>query len=195
MSLKIDIRGAGVQALIPSGLLITSEDGTVAVAVNQLYSEQQPTRRGALIVRDAGPNSAAAEAGIQAGDLIPATDGKPVFNRDPFSSSVPGNWRKDLRYRFPLSRSPGHRLEGFEDLHFAPGFDNLDAPEDHSSVFLCWLDRNNNFGGEAATNFRGIVTLYDRRGRVISLFSESPRHLMTKMRSEMESDTGGKACG
>jgi len=266
MYLKIVSCGVGVLALTTSSLLISSEAGTVGVAVNQLYSEQQPIRRGALIVREVYPNSAAAEAGIKPGDLILATDGKPVFNSDmsdimerlagpagtsielsvveadgnlkkfsvvrrtypphfnassdQFSYSVPGNWRKDLRYRFPLPWSPGLRLEGFEDLYFAPGFDNVDSPEYHSYVFLWWLDRqrrpktatelesemliyfqglaeqrgrNNNFkpdlsqirahysrwstgpssfGGEAATNFKGTVTLYDRRGKLISLYSE-----------------------
>jgi hypothetical protein len=218
-----------------------------------------------LIVRQVDPNSAAADAGIQAGDLILAADGKRVFNTelnelikrlagpvgssielsvvqadgnlkkitliwrpypphlnpqtDVFSYSIPGNWQKDPRYKFPLPWSPGLALKGFEDLYFAPGFDDLDSPEYHSYLFLWWLDgqrpitaaelesdmvtyfrglgeqrgRNNNFnpdlsqikaqyasssngpstlGGEAATNFKGTVTLYDRHGRVISLYSE-----------------------
>jgi hypothetical protein len=246
-------------------LLFGADPGTVGVAVNQLYSDQQSTRRGALIVRHVDPGSAAEEAGIRAGDLILATNGRPVFNSemndlverlegpagtvielsvvqadgnlkkftvtrrryqphinpavDHFSYSIPGNWRKDPRYRFPLPWSPALAFEGFEDLYFAPGFDNEDSPEYHSYVFLWWLDnrprpltaaelesamvtyfkglaeqrgRNNNFtpdlsrvqahysrasgssafGGAAATNFAGIVTLYDRHGKVLSLHSE-----------------------
>jgi hypothetical protein len=233
--------------------------------VNQLYSDQQPTKRGALIVRHVDPNSAASDAGIQAGDLILAADGKRVFNTelnelikrlagpagssielsvvqvdgnlkkvalvrrpypphlnpqtDIFSYSIPGNWQKDPRYNFPLPWSPGLAFKGFEDLYFAPGFDDPDSPEYHGYVFLWWLDgkqqitaaelqadmvtyfkglaeqrgRNNKFspdlsqikaqyasssngpstfGGAAATNFSGTVTLYDRRGKVISLYSE-----------------------
>ena len=259
----VSVMGAGSVAV--SRLTFASEPGTVGVAVNQLFSDQQPTKRGALIVRQVDPNSAAADAGIQAGDLILAADGKGVFNTelnelikwlagpagssielsvvqvngnlkevtlvrrpypphlnpqtDAFSYSVPGNWQKDPRYKFPLPWSPGLPFKGFEDLYFAPGFDDLDSPEYHSYVFLWWLDgkpqitaaelqadmvtyfkglaeqrgRNNKFspdlsqikaqyarssngpstfGGADAANFRGTVTLYDRRGKVISLYSE-----------------------
>ena len=254
-----------VLALIIPGLLFGSEPGTIGVAVNQLYSEQQATKRGALIIRHVDKDSAAADAGIQAGDLILATDGARVFNTelndvikrldgpagtsiklsvvqadgnvkeitlvrkpypphlnpetDVFSYSIPGNWQKDPRYDFPLPWSPGIALKGFEDVYFAPGFDDLNSPEYHSYAFFWWLDgkreitaaelqtdmviyfrglaeqrgRNNNFspdlsqikahyesspngpsafGGVASTNFRGTVTLYDRHGKVISLYSE-----------------------
>lgn len=259
----VSVIGAGLIAA--PRLTLASEPGTLGMAVNQLYSDQQPTKRGALIVRHVDPNSAAAAAGIEAGDLILATDGKRVFNTelnelikrlagpagssielsvvqvdgnlktitlvrrpypphlnpqtDAFSYSVPGNWQKDPRYNFPLPWSPGLAFKGFEDLYFAPGFDDLDSPEYHSYVFLWWLDgqwqitaaelesdmvtyfrglaqqrgRNNKFspdlsqikaqyesssngpstfGGTAATNFTGTVTLYDRHGKVISLYSE-----------------------
>jgi hypothetical protein len=243
-----------------------SEPGTIGVAVNQLYSEQQPTKRGAFMVRHVEPSSAAAEAGIQAGDLILATDGKPVFGidgremvtkrlagaagspielslvpangmlkkitlvrkpypphlnpeTDAFSYVIPGNWQMDPRYSFPLPWSPTIAHQGFEDLSFAPGFDDLDSPEYHSYLILWWLDgkaelsaseleaemvtyfrglaeqrgRNNKFkpdasqvtakytashtsggefGGAAATTFDGSLTLYDRHGKVISLYSE-----------------------
>lgn len=258
-------------ALISSALAVTSdfplalEPGTIGLAVNQLYNDQQPTKRGALIVRHVDSNSAAADAGIEAGNLILATDGKRVFNidlneltkqfagpvgrsielsivpadgnlkkltltrrpyppylnpqTDAFSYSIPGNWRKDPRYAFPLPWSPGLEFKGFEDLYFAPGFDDPNSSEYHSYVFFWWLDgnqritaadlqanmvtyfrglaeqrgRNNhftpdlsqikaryssssngpsNFGGMASNNFSGAVTLYDRRGKVISLYSE-----------------------
>jgi S1-C subfamily serine protease len=63
--------------------IFASEPGTIGVAVNQLYSEQQPTKRGPFMVRRVEPSSAAAEAGIQPGDIIVATDGKPVAGIDP----------------------------------------------------------------------------------------------------------------
>lgn len=74
----VSVIGAGLVAA--SRLTFASEPGTVGVAVNQLYTDPQPTKRGALIVRHVDPNSAAADAGIQAGDLILAADGKRVFN-------------------------------------------------------------------------------------------------------------------
>jgi hypothetical protein len=244
---------------------VAAEPGTIGLALNQLYSEQQPTKRGAFIVRHVEPSSAAADAGIQPGDLILAVEGKRVFNTeareviremagpagssieltvvpadgnlkkitlvrkpyaphlnpqtDPFRYSIPGNWQADPRYNFPLPWSPGLAFKGFEDLYFAPGFDDLDSSEYHSYLFLWWLEgkqqitaaelasdmaiyfrglaqqrgRNNNFqpdlsqtaahytsstggpfrlGGTPATNFSGTVTLYDRRGKVISLHSE-----------------------
>jgi PDZ domain len=259
----ISLMGAGL-ATLPS-FTFAAEPGTLGVAVNQLYSDQQSTRRGALIIRHVDPHSAAADAGIQAGDLILAADGKRVFNTelnelmkrldgpagssvelsvvqvdgnskqvalvrrpyaphrnpqtDVFSYAIPGNWQKDPRYNFPLPWSPGLAFKGFEDLYFAPGFDDLDSTEYHSYVFLWWLDgkqqitaaelqadmvtyfkglaeqrgRNNKFspdlsqiraqyasssngsstfGTAAAANFSGTVTLYDRRGKVMSLYSE-----------------------
>jgi hypothetical protein len=243
-----------------------SEPGTLGIAVNQLYSEQQPTKRGPFMVRRVEPASAAADARIQPGDLIIATDGKPVFGvdakemitkrlagpagssieltvvqadgrpirmtlerrpypphvnppGDEFSYSIPGNWQMDPRYNFPLDWAPRIGHKGLEDVAFAPGFDDVDSPEYHSDLFLWWLEgkpeisaaelqadlveyfrglaeqrgRNNNFkpdlsrvtaqyapleagpsqlGGQPATNFRGTVTLIDRRGNVISLYSE-----------------------
>jgi len=255
---------AGLTLLTP-GSLLGSEPGTIGLAVNQLYSEQQPTKRGAFMVRRVEPSSAAADADIQPGDLILATNGQPVFNidaremnerlagpagsaielsivpadgnvkkialirrpyaphlnprSDVFWYSVPGNWQADARYSFPLPWSPALALKGFEDLYFAPGFDDPASPEYHSYFFLWWLDgnqqitaegletdlvtyfsglaeqrgRNNNFkpdlskigaryarsaggrshfGGQPATTFGGMVTLFGRRGDVLSLRSE-----------------------
>ena len=38
--------------------------------------------------------------------------------------------------------------------------------------YLSWSTGPSSFGGEAGTNFRGVVTLYDRHGKVISLYSQ-----------------------
>ena len=256
-----------VFALIATPLSTLALDaGTIGIAVNQLYSEQQATKRGAFMVRQVQPSSAAAAAGIQPGDLILATDGKPVFGidssemvkkrlagsagssielavvqadgtekkitlvrrlypphlnppTDEFSYTIPGTWQMDPRYSFPLPWAPTIAHKGFEDLSFAPGFDDLDSPEYHSYLFLWWLDgqpeisaaelqddmatyfrglaeqrgRNNGFkpdlsrvaaqytpspngpsqfGGQPAANFSGAVTIYDRHGNLISLYSE-----------------------
>ena len=72
----------GIASITIPHLAIAAEPGTIGVAVLQLYSEQQPTKRGALMVRRVDPASAAAAAGIQPGDLILATDGKPVIGSD-----------------------------------------------------------------------------------------------------------------
>jgi hypothetical protein len=137
---------------------------------------------------------------------------------DIFHYAIPGNWQMDPRYPFPLPWSPSIAYEGFEDLAFAPGFDNTSSPEYHSYLILWWLKgtptltsetlgrdmvtyfrglaeqrgRNNKFtpdlskvtgsyhestgpqtfGGAAAKNFSGTVTLYDRHGALITLHSE-----------------------
>jgi PDZ domain len=42
---------------------------------------------------------------------------------DPFRYTVPGSWRADSRYPFPLPWSPQLAYKGFEDLFFSPNFD------------------------------------------------------------------------
>jgi len=66
----------------------------------------------------------------------------PLLNpaSDPFSYSVPGNWRMDLRYPFPLPWSPAIDHKGLEDLAFAPGFDDTGSPEYHSYLIVWWLE-------------------------------------------------------
>jgi PDZ domain len=61
---------------------------------------------------------------------------------DPFAYSVPGTWGADPRYRFPLPWSPALAYRGFEDLFYAPNFDQTDSPEYHSYLFFCrWKAR------------------------------------------------------
>jgi hypothetical protein len=205
--------GLASVTLLTPGLLFGSEPGTTGIAVNQLYSEQQPTKRGAFMVRRVEPSSAAADAGIQPGDLILATNGQPVFNidaremterlagpagssielsvvpadgkvkkialtrrpysphlnpqTDAFRYSVPGNWQMDLRYHFPLPWSPALALKGFEDLYFAPGFDDPASPEYHSYFFFWWLDGKQQITAESletdmVTYFSGLA---EQRGQ------------------------------
>jgi hypothetical protein len=203
----------GVASIVTPLVTFAAEPGTIGIAVNQLYSEQQPTKRGALIVRRVDPSSAAADAGIQPGDLILFVDGKHVVNTeanevtkrfaglagssielsivpadgklkaitlvrkpypphlnpqaDVFRYAVPGNWGVDPRYNFPLPWSPGLALDGFEDLYFAPGFDDLDSPEYHSYLFLWWLQGKPQITAaelesHMVTYFRGLA---QQRGR------------------------------
>ena len=61
---------------------------------------------------------------------------------DPFVYSIPGSWGTDPRYRFPLPWSPALSYRGFEDLFYAPNFDQKDSPEYHSYLFFCrWKAR------------------------------------------------------
>jgi hypothetical protein len=138
---------------------------------------------------------------------------------DPFTYNIPGSWRIDPRYTFPLAWAPSISYHGIEDAAFSPDFDYSDSPEYHSYTFFWWLDgamtvtakqlesdmvvyfqglaaqrgRNHGFkpdpsrisagyraaptgpqtiGGTAASNFQGIVTIYDSRGKLIKLNSE-----------------------
>jgi hypothetical protein len=67
-------------AFSAAGQVTSPEPGTLGLALNQLYSDQQATKRGALMVRRVEAHSAAADAGIEAGNLILAVDGDSVFN-------------------------------------------------------------------------------------------------------------------
>jgi hypothetical protein len=255
-----------VVIFIPHKVSAVEEAGTVGINVAQLYSEEQPNKRGVLVVRRVEQGSSAEEAGIQVGDIIVAVNGTPVAGHDSneigraglrasaggsvrltvvktgrepaemvlafrtypphlnpasdaFFYSIPGNWQMDPRYPFPLPWSPMIAYKGFEDLAFAPGFDDTASPEYHSYLILWWLEgskpltakglqndviayfrglaeqrgRNNKFtpdlskvlaeyhdsgegpkifGGAPARSFSGLVTLYDRHGKVITLHSE-----------------------
>ena len=255
-----------VAIFIPRKVSAAEQAGTVGINAAQLYSEEQPNKRGVLVVRRVEQGSSAAEAGIQIGDIIVAVNGTPVAGHDSneigraglrasaggsvrltvvktgrepaemvlafrpypphlnpasdaFFYSIPGNWQMDPRYPFPLPWSPAIAYKGFEDLAFAPGFDDTASPEYHSYLILWWLEgskpptaeglqndmiayfrglaeqrgRNNKFtpdlskilaeyhdsgegskilGGTPAKSFSGLVTLYDRHGKVITLHSE-----------------------
>jgi hypothetical protein len=68
------------------------EPGTTGLAVAQLYSDEQPNKRGVLVVRRVEQGSAAADAGIQIGDIVVSVNGSQVAGRD--SGEI---LRKDLR--------------------------------------------------------------------------------------------------
>src|SRR5579864_4688071 len=59
---------------------------------------------------------------------------------DRFSYIIPGSWRNDPRYNFPLPWSPSIAYHGVEDLAFSPDFDFTDSPEYHSYLFFWWLE-------------------------------------------------------
>lgn len=59
---------------------------------------------------------------------------------DPFTYSIPGNWRIDPRYSFPLPWASSIAYHGMEDVAFSPDFDYADSPEYHSYLFFWWLD-------------------------------------------------------
>lgn len=57
---------------------------------------------------------------------------------DPFSYVIPGSWQTDLRYQFPLPWSPAISYQRFEDLAFAPDFDDPSSLEYHSYLIVWW---------------------------------------------------------
>ena len=72
-----------------------------------------------------------------------------------------------FRYNFPLEWSPSVSHKGFEDLSFAPGFDDVASPEYHSYLILWWLDGKvaltaDKLQTEMVTYFRGLAE--QRRG-------------------------------
>ncbi len=86
---------------------------------------------------------------------------------DPFSYVVPGSWAADSRYPFPLPWAPALAYHGFEDLFFAPNFDQTDSPEYHSYLFFLWLAGTHLLSAEQlqadmVTYFRGLA---EERGR------------------------------
>ena len=186
------LRWIGFAAMVMMWLMVrptavlAQEPGTLGFSVVQLYNDQQPNKRGVLMVRMVEAGSSAQEAGIGVGDVIVSVNGTAteghdgdelaraglrgpvdesvrlmivkgngapseiVLKRKPYTPhlsratdlfhySIPGNWQMDPRYPFPLPWSPSIAYEGFEDLAFAPGFDNTSSPEYHSYLILWWL--------------------------------------------------------
>jgi hypothetical protein len=60
---------------------------------------------------------------------------------DRFAYTVPGSWRMDPRYSFPLEWAPSIAYQGIEDVAFSPDFDDPASPEYHSYLFFWWLER------------------------------------------------------
>jgi membrane-associated protease RseP (regulator of RpoE activity) len=93
-------------------------------------------------------------AGITVSLSVVGVDGKPkdvtLMRRpysphlnpasDPFHYSVPGNWRLDPRFPFPLPWAPTITYKVFDDLAFAPGFDDVASPEYYSYLFVWWIE-------------------------------------------------------
>ena len=86
---------------------------------------------------------------------------------DPFSYSVPGSWRMDPRYNFPLPWAHSIAYHGIEDVAFSPDFDYTDSPEYHSYLFLWWLEgavplNAKQLESDMAPYFQGLA---EQRGR------------------------------
>lgn len=86
---------------------------------------------------------------------------------DVFAYSIPGNWQMDPRYPFPLEWAPSIDHKGFEDLAFAPGFDDTNSPEYHSYLIVWWLDGSqaltaNGLNKDMVAYFQGLA---QQRGR------------------------------
>ena len=200
--LIIAVNGTKVAGFEPNAILKAGFDGPVGASVRLRVVKNKA---------DGPPVEIAVTLKPYPPHLNPATDA--------FSYSISGNWQMDPRYPFPLPWSPSIAYKGFEDLAFAPGFDDTSSPQYHSYLILWWLEgskplsevaldsdmvtyfrglaeqrgRNNHFtpdlskvaaeyheaidgprtfGGEAAKEFTGSVTIYDRHGSVITLHSE-----------------------
>jgi hypothetical protein len=86
---------------------------------------------------------------------------------DRFTYSVPGSWRIDPRYDFPLPWAPSITYHGVEDVAFSPDFDFTASPEYHSYLFFWWLDGTptltpKQFASDMLVYFKGLA---EQRGR------------------------------
>jgi len=86
---------------------------------------------------------------------------------DQFEYSVPGSWRMDPRYTFPLPWASSIAYHGLEDLAFSPDFDYTDSPEYHSYLFFWWLEGTTtltakHLESDMVAYFRGLA---EQRGR------------------------------
>jgi hypothetical protein len=66
---------------------------------------------------------------------------------DPFRFSRPANWRPEVD-QFPLPWSAQLAYHGWEDLVFAPGFDDKASPNYHSYAFVWWLEGKQEFSAD-----------------------------------------------
>jgi hypothetical protein len=84
--IKRILPGVVALLLIPIGgltrVLAAEEPGTIGIAAAQLYSDEQPNKRGVLVVRRVDPGSAAADAGMRMGDIIVSVNGARVAGQD-----------------------------------------------------------------------------------------------------------------
>lgn len=76
------ILGLMAPALMPQAPAASDEPGTVGVGLAQLYSDQQPNKRGPLVVLRVVEGSPGAKAGIQRGDIVVAVNGAPAMGRE-----------------------------------------------------------------------------------------------------------------
>jgi hypothetical protein len=60
----------------------SDEPGTVGLGLAQLYSDQQPNKRGPLVVLRVAEGSPGAKAGIQRGDMVVAVNGSPAMGHE-----------------------------------------------------------------------------------------------------------------
>lgn len=63
-------------------VVLAQEPGTLGFSVLQLYGDDQVNKRGVLIVRRVDGGSAAAEAGMVAGDIIVSVNGTATEGHD-----------------------------------------------------------------------------------------------------------------
>lgn len=59
---------------------------------------------------------------------------------DPFHYSFSSGWQAEQRWPFPLPWSPQISYRGFEDLIYAPDFDDPASPHYHTYLFFWWLE-------------------------------------------------------
>jgi len=108
---------------------------------------------------------------------------------DPFAYAVPGSWRMDPRYSFPLQWAPSIAYQGIEDVAFSPDFDDAASPEYHSYLFFWWLEGTvpldaNHLESEMLVYFQGIA---EQRGRNHGF---SPK--LSQVVASYSSDTSGE---
>ena len=72
-----------VMVLRGSAVYAAETPGTIGISTLQLYSDEQPNKRGVLVVRRVAPGSSAEEAGLEAGDIIVNVNGTKVAGLEP----------------------------------------------------------------------------------------------------------------